>query len=44
VKACGLRFPAPASIGLDAPAALDWSLDRADETKAEGYVRGEGSD
>ena len=26
VRACGLRFPDPAAIGLECPADLDWSL------------------
>ena len=38
VKACGLRFPKPETIGLDCPATLAWSLDGVDETKAEGYA------
>jgi 1,2-phenylacetyl-CoA epoxidase catalytic subunit len=40
VKACGLRFPEPRAIGLEAPAALDWSLEGVDETKAQGWERG----
>jgi 1,2-phenylacetyl-CoA epoxidase catalytic subunit len=39
VKACGLRFPRPESIGLEAPAALDWSLEGVDETKAQGWAK-----
>ena len=27
VRACGLVFPAPAELGLDTPAGLNWSLD-----------------
>jgi 1,2-phenylacetyl-CoA epoxidase catalytic subunit len=38
VKACGLAFPAPAAIGLDAPAGIDWSLDAVDASQAQGYV------
>jgi 1,2-phenylacetyl-CoA epoxidase catalytic subunit len=38
-KACGLRFPAPEAIGLEAPPGLDWSLDAVDETKAEGWAQ-----
>jgi hypothetical protein len=38
VKACGLGFPQPSAIGLECPATLDWSLDRVDESKAEGYA------
>jgi 1,2-phenylacetyl-CoA epoxidase catalytic subunit len=38
VKACGLCFPRPETIGLDCPATLVWSLDGVDETKAEGYA------
>jgi 1,2-phenylacetyl-CoA epoxidase catalytic subunit len=38
VKACGLAFPEPAAIGLEAPEGLDWSLATVDETKAEGYA------
>jgi 1,2-phenylacetyl-CoA epoxidase catalytic subunit len=38
VAACGLRFPEPRSIGLDAPATLNWSLDGVDPSKAEGYA------
>jgi hypothetical protein len=38
VKACGLRFPQPAAIGLECPPALSWSLDGVDETKAQGYA------
>jgi 1,2-phenylacetyl-CoA epoxidase catalytic subunit len=37
VKACGLRFPDPRAIGLEAPAELDWSLEGVDETRAEGW-------
>jgi 1,2-phenylacetyl-CoA epoxidase catalytic subunit len=37
VKACGLVFPEPASIGLEVPASLDFDLSKTDETKAEGY-------
>jgi 1,2-phenylacetyl-CoA epoxidase catalytic subunit len=40
VKACGLRFPDPRAIGLEAPAGLDWSLESVDETKAEGWGAG----
>ena len=39
VKACGLHFPKPDSIGLEVPAGLDWSLASVDETRAEGYAR-----
>jgi 1,2-phenylacetyl-CoA epoxidase catalytic subunit len=38
VVACGLKFPKPADIGLEAPAGLDWSLEGVDPSKAEGYV------
>ena len=38
VKACGLRFPRLADIGIEAPAGIDLSLDGVDETKAEGYA------
>jgi 1,2-phenylacetyl-CoA epoxidase catalytic subunit len=38
VKACGLGFPKPSAIGLEAPDSLDWSLDGVDPSKAEGYV------
>jgi 1,2-phenylacetyl-CoA epoxidase catalytic subunit len=38
VVACGLKFPKPEAIGLEAPAGLDWSLDGIDPEKAEGYV------
>jgi 1,2-phenylacetyl-CoA epoxidase catalytic subunit len=38
VVACGLRFPEPVSIGLEAPGSLDWSLAGVDAAKAEGYV------
>jgi 1,2-phenylacetyl-CoA epoxidase catalytic subunit len=38
VKACGLRFPPLASIGIDEPpGGLDLSLSGVDETRAEGY-------
>jgi 1,2-phenylacetyl-CoA epoxidase catalytic subunit len=38
VKACGLRFPTLASIGIDEPpSGLDLSLDGVDEGRAEGY-------
>ncbi|HEX2572545.1 MAG TPA: Phenylacetic acid catabolic protein [Polyangia bacterium] len=37
VKACGLRFPTPAEMGLEMPPDIDWSLDNVDETRAEGY-------
>jgi 1,2-phenylacetyl-CoA epoxidase catalytic subunit len=40
VKACGLRFPDPGAIGLDAPASLNWSLEGVDETTAQGWERG----
>jgi 1,2-phenylacetyl-CoA epoxidase catalytic subunit len=40
VKACGLRFPDPRAIGLEAPARLDWSLEGVDETRAEGWGAG----
>jgi 1,2-phenylacetyl-CoA epoxidase catalytic subunit len=39
VKACGLRFPAMEAIGIVPPAGgLDLSLEKVDETKAEGYA------
>jgi 1,2-phenylacetyl-CoA epoxidase catalytic subunit len=38
VKACGLQFPSPQAIGLVCPSRLDWSLERVDESKAQGYV------
>jgi hypothetical protein len=39
VKACGLRFPAMEAIGIVPPAGgLDLSMEKVDETKAEGYV------
>ena len=38
VVACGLAFPKPEAIGLDAPASLDWGLEGVDPTKAEGYA------
>lgn len=39
VKACGLRFPPMESIGIvPPPGGLDLSLDRVDETKAEGWT------
>jgi 1,2-phenylacetyl-CoA epoxidase catalytic subunit len=38
VVACGLRFPDPREIGLEAPETLRWSLDGVDPSKAEGYV------
>jgi 1,2-phenylacetyl-CoA epoxidase catalytic subunit len=38
VKACGLTFPKPEAIGLEAPPGLDWSLDGVDASKAEGYA------
>ena len=38
VVACGLTFPKPEAIGLEAPASLNWSLDGVDPNKAEGYV------
>jgi 1,2-phenylacetyl-CoA epoxidase catalytic subunit len=38
VVACGLKFPEPGAIGLEAPAGLDWSLEGVDPNKAEGYV------
>jgi 1,2-phenylacetyl-CoA epoxidase catalytic subunit len=37
VKACGLTFPDPGKIGLEAP-GIDWSLEGVDPSKAEGYV------
>jgi 1,2-phenylacetyl-CoA epoxidase catalytic subunit len=37
VKACGLAFPPLARIGIEGGEALDLSLERTDETKAEGY-------
>jgi 1,2-phenylacetyl-CoA epoxidase catalytic subunit len=37
VKASKLRFPTPQEMKLDVPESLDWSLDRVDESKAEGY-------
>jgi 1,2-phenylacetyl-CoA epoxidase catalytic subunit len=36
VLACGLTFPEPKSIGLEAPKELNWSLDDVDVSKAEG--------
>ncbi len=38
VVACGLAFPDPGAIGLEAPAGLNWSLQGVDPSKAEGYV------
>jgi 1,2-phenylacetyl-CoA epoxidase catalytic subunit len=38
VKACGLAFPKPESIGLEVPPGLNWSLDGVDEKKAQGYT------
>jgi 1,2-phenylacetyl-CoA epoxidase catalytic subunit len=38
VAACGLSFPDPAAIGLEAPDTLNWSLEGVDPSKAEGYV------
>jgi 1,2-phenylacetyl-CoA epoxidase catalytic subunit len=38
VKACGLRFPEPAAIGVVCPEELSFSLDGVDETKAQGYA------
>ncbi len=38
VKACGLTFPDPNKLGLEAPKELDWSLAATDASKAEGYV------
>jgi 1,2-phenylacetyl-CoA epoxidase catalytic subunit len=38
VVACGLTFPKPEAIGLDAPASLDWSVEGVDPAKAEGYA------
>jgi 1,2-phenylacetyl-CoA epoxidase catalytic subunit len=38
VKACGLLFPEPRSIGLECPETMSWSLDAVDETRAEGYA------
>ena len=39
VKACGLHFPAMESIGIAPPAGgLDLSLDKVDESRAEGYA------
>jgi 1,2-phenylacetyl-CoA epoxidase catalytic subunit len=37
VVACGLKFPAPASVGLEVPAGLNFSVDGVDPSKAEGY-------
>jgi 1,2-phenylacetyl-CoA epoxidase catalytic subunit len=37
VVACGLTFPDPASIGLEVPPGLNWSLEGVDPSKAEGY-------
>jgi 1,2-phenylacetyl-CoA epoxidase catalytic subunit len=37
VKACGVRFPEPAAIGLEVPPGIDWSLEGVDASKAEGY-------
>ncbi len=37
VKACGVVFPKPESVGLEVPASLDFSLDGVDAAKAEGY-------
>jgi 1,2-phenylacetyl-CoA epoxidase catalytic subunit len=42
VKACGVRFPKPEAIGLEAPASLNWSLDGVDETKAQGFIAAAG--
>jgi 1,2-phenylacetyl-CoA epoxidase catalytic subunit len=38
VVACGLKFPKPEAIGLEAPASLQWSLAGVDPSKAQGYV------
>lgn len=39
VKACGLRFPAMATIGIEPPAGgLDLGLEMVDETRAEGFA------
>ena len=38
VKACGLRFPVPAALGLECPAGLDFSLEGVDENEAEGLA------
>jgi 1,2-phenylacetyl-CoA epoxidase catalytic subunit len=38
VKACGLRFPKPADVGLECPPGLNWSLDAVDESKAQGFA------
>jgi 1,2-phenylacetyl-CoA epoxidase catalytic subunit len=37
VVACGLTFPDPASIGLEVPPGLNWSLEGVDPKRAEGY-------
>ncbi len=37
VVACGLVFPEPSAIGLEAPEGLDWKLEGVDPSKAEGY-------
>ena len=37
VKACGLRFPSLATIGIEAPPTLDLSLEGVDESRAEGF-------
>jgi 1,2-phenylacetyl-CoA epoxidase catalytic subunit len=34
VKACGLRFPTAAALGLDMPADVDWSLDGVNASDA----------
>ena len=39
VKACGLVFPEPATIGLVVPDTLDFSLEGVDETKAQGWPK-----
>jgi 1,2-phenylacetyl-CoA epoxidase catalytic subunit len=38
VKACGLTFPTPAELRLEMPADIDFSLDGADERRAQGYA------
>jgi len=39
VKACGLRFPAMATIGIEPPAGgLDLGLEMVDESRAEGFA------
>jgi hypothetical protein len=38
VVACGLTFPKPEAIGLEAPPGLVWSLEGVDPSKAQGYV------